>query len=228
MRLLLIDHGSCDPPATRVHAIRSGLASDGIEVLACGPASIPSLLGQTPDLHGIHLLDIAAANNVLLKAVRDGSATAFLAATAAIPPRLLGLLRETARQSIAEAVDGFDPDVILVLHAGIFADLAIETGVPVAVHVAAADLAAALGSEAVRDGVAAAIGSAEALAAEDADTAARLATDWLDAGDESLSAIEVWPVSDPVADPDTDPGTVASVVARIRSLCERALGRRQG
>jgi len=226
MRLLLIDHGSCDPPTTRVHPLRSRLASEGIDALVCGPASVSNLLGQTPGLHGIHLLDIAAANNVLLKAVRDGSAAAFLTAASAISPRLLGLLRETARQSIAEAVDGFDPEVILVLHAGILADLAIETGVPVAVHVAAADLAAATGSEAVRDSVAAAIGSAEAVAAEDAGTAARLAAEWLDDGEQSLSAIEIWPLSDP--DPDPDPGTDASIVGRIRSLCERALGRRQG
>ena len=61
MRLLLIDHGSCDPPTTRVHPLRSRLASEGFETLVCGPASVSNLLGQTPGLHGIHLLDIAAA-----------------------------------------------------------------------------------------------------------------------------------------------------------------------
>lgn len=86
MRLLLIDHGSCDPPTTRVHPLRSRLASEGIDALVCGPASVSNLFGQTPGLHAIHLLDIAAANNVLLKAVRDGSAAAFLTAASAISP----------------------------------------------------------------------------------------------------------------------------------------------
>ncbi|NBV47000.1 MAG: hypothetical protein EBR86_15540 [Planctomycetia bacterium] len=174
MRILLIDHGSCDPPATRVHGHRRGLEAAGVVAAACGPTSVPSLEVATPGLHGIHLHDIAAANRGFLQAVRQGGAGALLAATAILPPRLLGLVRETARQALAEAVDAVAPDAILVLHAGILADLAIETGVPVALHVAGGDLATAAAGPRVGDLVTAAIASAEWLGADSASTRAAL------------------------------------------------------
>ena len=198
MRLLLIDHGCCDPPDTRVHACCDHLTRLGAEPLACGPTSVPNLDAPTPGLHGIHLNAIAAANKIFLDAVHDGTPAAFLDATAGISPRLLGSVRETARQTIAEAVDAFDPDVIFVLHAGILADLAIETGVPVALHVGPADLAAAAKVPRIRDLVAAAIGSAETVIAEDQETATRLAEHRLERDDRAGAeppAIAVWPVA---------------------------------
>jgi len=161
IRVLLVDHGCCDPPATRVHALRRVLEAGGAVTAACGPTSVPALAASTPGLYGIHLHDIAAANRGFLAAVRDGSAAALLAATATLPPRLLGLVRETARQALAEAVDGLHPDVIFILHAGILADLAIETGVPVALQVVAGDLAAAAHGTRVDELVRAALASAE-------------------------------------------------------------------
>ncbi len=169
MRLLLIDHGSCDPPATRVHLHRRALEVAGVVAAACGPTSVPPLAMATPGLHGIHLHDIAAANHGFLDAVRDGGAAPLLAATATLPLRLLGLVRETARQALAEAVDAICPDAILVLHAGLLADLAIETGVPVALHVAVGDLAAAGVGTRVADLVSAAVASAEWLGADSAE-----------------------------------------------------------
>jgi len=216
MRILLIDHGCCDPPATRVHACREQLERLSAVPLACGPASVPSIEAQIPGLHGIHLHAIASASRIFLQAIHDGSPAAFLAATAAISPRLLGSVRETARQTIAEAVDAFDPDAIFVLHAGILADLAIETGVPVALHVAAGDLAIAAGAERIRDLVAAAIGSAEALFAEDEATAAAIAQDWLDQDDPS----ERRQAAVFAAGPDQ--------AAQILAACEQALARRRG
>lgn len=166
MRLLLVDHGCCDPPDTRVHRLRLELERSGVDATACGPSTVPSLAMPVPGLHGIHLHDVAAANRRFLAAVHDGSAAALLTATATLSPRLLGLVRETARQALAEAVDARSPDAILVLHAGILADLAIETGVPVALHVAAGDLAAAAAGHRVDALVAAAVGSAEWLGAD--------------------------------------------------------------
>lgn len=216
MRILLIDHGCCDPPATRVHACREQLERLGARPLACGPASVPSIEAQVPGLHGIHLHAIAAASRVFLGAIHDGSPAAFLSATAAISPRLLGSVRETARQAIAEAVDAFDPDAIFVLHAGILADLAIETGVPVAIHVAGGDLDIAGRSDRVRDLVAAALGSAEAVAAEDDATATAIARDWLDQDDAaSRPQVAVF-----AAGPDR--------VAGILAACEQAIARRRG
>lgn len=216
MRILLIDHGCCDPPATRVHACREQLERLGARPLACGPASVPSIEAQVPGLHGIHLHAIAAASRVFLGAIHDGSPAAFLSATAAISPRLLGSVRETARQAIAEAVDAFDPDAIFVLHAGILADLAIETGVPVAIHVAGGDLDIAGRSDRVRDLVAAALGSAEAVAAEDDATATAIARDWLDQDDAaSRPQVAVF-----AAGPDRAAGILAA--------CEQAIARRRG
>ena len=180
MRLLLLDHGCCDPPHSRVFRCRDWLLRERIDVLACGPASVSALEAPTPGLHGIHLRDIAAANRKFARAVRDGSPQSFLDITPTISAPLLGLVRETARQAIAEAVDGFDPAVILVLHAGIFADLAVETGVPVAIHVGPADLSAARQDERVHGLVSAALVSAEVVMAADATTERLLAAEWLD------------------------------------------------
>jgi hypothetical protein len=216
MRILLIDHGCCDPPATRVHACREQLERLGAVPLACGPASVPSIEAQVPGLHGIHLHAIAAASRVFLGAIHDGTPAAFLSATAAISPRLLGSVRETARQAIAEAVDAFDPDAIIVLHAGILADLAIETGVPVALHVGVGDLEVAGGSDRVRDLVAAALGSAEAVVAEDDASAAAIARDWLDAEDGyRRPQVAVF-------------AAVPEQAAQMLAACERALARRRG
>lgn len=189
MRLLLVDHGCCDPPHSRVFRCRDWLLPERIEVLACGPASVSALAAPTPGLHGIHLRDIAAANRTFARAVRDGTPQAFLDTSPTIPAPLLGLVRETARQAIAEAVDGFDPAVILVLHAGIFADLAVETGVPVAIHVGPADLPAARQDERVHALVAAALVSAEVVMAADATTERLLKAEWLDVAATNVGAV---------------------------------------
>jgi len=215
MRVLLVDHGCCDPPDTRVHACRTALTRLGAVPLALGPSSVSSLAAETPGLRGVHLRDIAAANKRFLRAVQDGSPAAFLAASATISPSLLGLVRETARQTIAEAVDAFEPDVIFVLHAGILVDLAIETGVPVALHVSGADLGAAATSERIRDLVISALSSVEALIATDGETADVLARDWLDRDEtDQLPACEVWPVG-------------AASAPAILAACERARDRRR-
>ena len=114
MRILLVDHGCCDHPHTRVHTLRAELGTLGVEANVCGPSSVPGLERQPAGMHGIHLHDVAAASRPLLAAVREGSAEAFLAAVGAVPARLLGLVRETARQTIAEATDSSDPDAIRV------------------------------------------------------------------------------------------------------------------
>lgn len=219
MRLLLIDHGCCDPPGTRVHALRAALRDHAVVAVACGPSSVPSLAEQPAGLHGIHLHDIAAANRRFLAAVRDGSPAAFLAATAVVSPGLLGLAREAARQTIAEAVDAVDPEAIFVLHAGILTDLAIETGIPVAVHVSLSDLAAADGAAAMRTLVAAAIGSCNAVVAADDATAAVLREHWLAAEGEwhePPEAIAVWPIGDECR------------AAAIAAACRDALAHRRG
>ena len=179
MRVLLIDHGSCDHPHTRVHGLRAGLEPLGIEAAVCGPSSVSGLEEQPRGMFAIHLRDVAAASRVFLAAVRDGSPEAFLTATADVPARILGLARETARQMIAEAVDVLYPDAIFVLHAGILTDLAVETGAPVVVHVAAADLAATEKRPSLRNLVAAAIGSSAVVVAADDAVAAAHAADWL-------------------------------------------------
>ena len=211
MRLLVIDHGCCDPPATRVHALREALRPLGVEAVACGPSSTPGLAEQPPGLCGIHFHDIAAANWRFLDAVRDGSAAAFVAATGGVSPSLLGLARETARRAIEEAVYTVDPEAIFVLHAGILAHLAIETGVPVALHVAAADLDAARGSALLEELMAATLGSVEAVSAADGETLRRLAAGWIDAP--AVAACEIWPATPDSAD-------------RILASCRRAIARR--
>ena len=219
MRLLIIDHGCCDYPAGRAHRCRRRLEELGDHAAVCGPSSVPNLVEQHPGMHGIHLNDIAAASRAFLAAVRDGSPEAFLSAVTAISPGLLGLVREAARQTIAEAVDSVDPEAIFVLHAGILTDLAIETGVPVAVHVAPSDLAAADGVAAMRTLVAAAIGSCNAVVAADADTAATLRSRWLAAEGERhepAEAIAVWPL-------DAD-----CRAAAIATACREALAHRHG
>lgn len=215
MRVLLVDHGCCDPPHTRAHVFRAGLGSLGIETAVCGPSSVPGLEEQTPGMYGIHLHDIAAASRTFLAAVREGTPEAFLAAVAGVPARLLGLVRETARQMIAEAADALYPDVIFVLHAGILADLAVETGAPVVVHVSAADLAAAADRPSLRRLVTAAIGSSEVVVAADDAVAGDLRSSWLGADAGDPSRCETWPAD-------------AGCPERIAAACGRALARRRG
>ena len=213
MRVLLIDHGCCDHDHTRVHQCRAALADVGVVAAVCGPSSVPRLEERHPGMYGIHLHAIAAASHRFLAAVRDGAAESLLAAIPLLPPRLLGSVRETARQLIAEAVDACDPEVIFVMHAGILTDLAVETGAPVAVHVTAADLDAAAGKPAIRALVARAIGSCEVVAAADEATAASLRADWLEA--EGVAAEDIWPLVPTAAD-------------RVAGVCRTAIARRRG
>jgi hypothetical protein len=215
MRVLLIDHGCCDPPHTRAHTLRAGLEAAGMAAAVCGPSTVPGLEQQAPGMHGIHLHDVAAASRPLLAAVRDGSAEAFQAAVAGVPARLLGLVRETARQMIAEAADVLFPDVIFVLHAGILADLAVETGAPVVVHVSLADLDAAARRPSLQRLVMAAIGSSEVVVAADDAVAEALRGPWLGAEFDAPGRGERWPVD-------------AGCAGLIAAVCGRALARRRG
>jgi len=212
MRVLLVDHGCCDPPTTRGHRYRAQLAQQGIEALICGPAETSPGL-PAGGLHRIDLQGMAAASPLLLHLLRDGTAQAFMQATGDLPGHLLGVVREAARQTLAAAVDAFDPDVIFVLHAGILADLAVETGAPVAVHVAHADVAQyrhAPPTQA-RELVAAALASAELVIAADDATAQELHQHWLD----DTPPLPVWPLEDGAGEP-------------IAAACRTALKRRQG
>jgi hypothetical protein len=213
MRLLLIDHGNCDHDHTRVHHCRAALGPLGIAAAVCGPSSIPQLEMQHADMYGIHLHAIAAASHRFLAAVRDGSAEALLAVVPLLSPRRVGLVRETARQLIAEAVDATDPDVIFVMHAGILTDLAVETGAPVVAHVSSSDLAAAAAKPLMRTLVGRAIGSCEAVVAADTATAAALQGGWLTVDDQTPQ--ETWPLAPESAD-------------RIAAICRTALARRRG
>ncbi len=213
MRILLVDHGCCDHPHTRAHAIRAELAAFGVRASVCGPSSVPSLERQPVGMHGMHLHDVAAASRPLLAAVREGTAEAFLTAVAAVPARLLGLVRETARQTLAEAADACDPDAIFVVHAGILADLAVETGAPVVVHVAATDLTATAARPSLRRLVAAAIGSSDGVVAADEAVADELRREWL-AGDAD-GRCEQWAFG---------PGAGR----RVMDACGRAAARRRG
>jgi len=215
MRILLIDHGCCDAPHTRVHRLRAGLEAGGDTVAICGPSTTPGLGGQPDGMHGIHLHDVAAASGRFLAAVRDGDAAAFLRAAAHVPARLLGLARETARQVIAEATDSSEPDAIFVWHAGILADLTVETGAPVVVHVSPVDLEAAAGRPSLRRLVARAIGSSDCIIAADAATAATLRTFWLGFETDESFRCEAWPAA----------GDMAPNVA---AACRAALDRRRG
>lgn len=215
MRILLIDHGCCDLPDTRIHRLRAGLEAIGMEVAVCGPSAVPGLEVRPPGLYGIHLHDVAAGSRAFLAAVRDGSAEAFLGAVADVKSRLLGLARETARQMIDEAADALYPDAIFVAHAGILTDLAVETGAPVVVHVSAVDLAAAAGRPSLRRLVGGAIGSSSLVVAADGDTAAALRREWIGADDDAARRIQVWPLD-------------AAAAPRIASACGLALARRRG
>lgn len=213
MRLLLVDHGSCDGPRTRGFRCRESLAREGIEALLCGPATVSPLEAATPGLHGIPLKAVAAGNRAFAAAVRDGDPDAFLRSSAGLPAALMGLVRETARQAMAEAVDGFCPDAILVLHAGIFADLAVETGLPVVIVASVADLASARRDERVCELVAAALASAEAIVPADDAAAAALAADWLD------EPAEAAPPAGPL-----DGAGVPALAAAVRRACRRRGG----
>jgi hypothetical protein len=212
MRVLLVDHDCCNPPTTRVHRYRAQLAQQGIEALICGPAEASHGL-PAGGLHHIDLQDMAAASPLLLHQLREGTAQAFLQATGDLPGHLLGVVRETARQTLAAAVDALDPDVIFVLHAGILADLAVETGAPVAVHVAHSDVARYRHTPPTqaRELVAAALASAELVIAADQATAQELRQHWLD---DTLS-LPIWPLEDGAGKP-------------IAAACRTALQRRRG
>ncbi|MEI6256048.1 MAG: hypothetical protein WCQ77_05305 [Planctomycetota bacterium] len=193
MRLLLIDHANCDHDHTPAHHYRAALGQLGITASVCGPASIPQLEQQHTGMYGIHLHAIAAASHDFLAAVRDGSAEEFLRVIPRLSPRLLGSIRETSRQLIAEALDATDPDVIFVLRAGILTDLAVETGAPVVVHVSQTDLAAAAAKPLMQKLVSRAIGSCEVVIAADAATADALRQNgWL--GNDASDQIEIWPL----------------------------------
>lgn len=216
MRILLIDHGCCDHPHTRIHRLREGLQAAGARVAVCGPSSLHGLDEQPAGMHGIHLHDVAAANRRFLAAVRDGTPEAFLAAVPGVPSRLLGLARETARHVIAEAADSLYPDAIFVLHAGILTDLAVETGAPVVVHVADADLRAAAARPSLRRLVTAVLGSSDGIVAADPETATALRHGWL--GDDATEAArcQTWPID------------VSDAASRVAAACAAALARRRG
>ncbi len=216
MRILLIDHGCCDPPHARVHRLREGLEAAGASVAVCGPSSLHGLDEQPAGMHGIHLHDVAAANRKFLAAVQDGGPEAFLAAVADVPSRLLGLARETARQMIAEAADALYPDAIFVLHAGILTDLAVETGAPVVVHVATADLEAASGRPSLKRLVRSVLGSCDGIVAADPPVAESLRRDWLGGDAEQCLRCETWPIDG------------ADAAARVAGACAAALARRRG
>ena len=214
MRILLVDHGCCDHPHTRIHSLRTALEATGCTVAVCGPSTVNAFEEQPPGMHGIHLHDVAAASREFLAAVRDGSPDAFLRATASVPSRVLGLARETARQMVAEAADAIFPDAIFVLHAGILADLAVETGAPVVVHVSATDLEAAASRPSLKRLVLAAIGSSDRVVATDEAVAATLA-EWLGDDAEARSRREIWPFDETAA-------------PRVAEACRVALARRRG
>jgi len=214
MRILLVDHGCCDPPRTRIHELCSSLEAAGCTIAICGPSTVNAFEEQPSGMHGIHLHDVAAASREFLAAVREGSPEAFLRATAHVPSRVLGLARETARQMVAEAADAIFPDAIFVLHAGILADLAVETGAPVVVHVSAADLEAAAARPSLKRLVLAALGSSDRVIAADDAVAATLA-DWLGDDAETRSRREIWPFDEAAA-------------PRVTEACRLALARRRG
>ena len=213
MRVLLIDHGCCDHDHTRVHRCRAALADAGVASMVCGPSSVPRLEEHQPGMFGIHLHAIAAASHRFLAAVQEGSPESLLAAVPLLSPRLLGSVRETARQLIAEAVDACDPDAIFVMHAGILTDLAVETGAPVAVHVSRADLDAAAARPAMRTLVARALGSCELVAAADAAVADALHAGWLEP--DAITAADVWPLAPESA-------------GHMAAACRTAVVRRRG
>jgi len=216
MRILLIDHGCCDHPHTRVHRLREGLEALGTRVVVCGPSSLHGLDEQPAGMHGIHLHDIAAANRRFLAAVQAGAPEAFLAAVAEVPSRLLGLARETARQVIAEAADALYPDAIFVLHAGILTDLAVETGAPVVVHVADADLRAAAARPSLRRLVLSVLGSSDGIVAADPETSTTLRQHWIRDEADQRTRCETWPID------------VSDAAARAAAACAAALARRRG
>ncbi|MFN9368244.1 MAG: hypothetical protein ACK6CT_05690 [Planctomycetia bacterium] len=215
MRILLVDHGRCDDPASRSHVLRAGLEAIGMEVAVCGPSRLPGLEGRSPGMYGIHLHDVAAGSRLFLAAVRDGSAEALLGAVADVKSRLLGLARETARQAIDEAADALYPDAIFVAHASILTDLAAETGAPVVVHVAAGDLTATAGRPSLRRLVGRAIGSSTVVVAADDDTAATLRRDWMEDAVDAGRRLQVWPLG-------------ADAAPRIAAACGLAVAYRRG
>ena len=100
------------------------------------------------------------------------------------------------------------------MHAGILTDLAVETGAPVVVHVAAADLQAAAGRPSLKRLVLAAIGSSDRVVAADEAVATAL-SQWLGEDADMQSRRETWPIDEAAA-------------ARVAAACRLALARRRG
>ena len=128
----------------------------------------------------------------------------------AVEPDELAAARESARRAIDLAVDREDPEVILVLHAGVIADLAVETGVPVVVHVALIDLEAVGGDGPIRDLVASSLGSADVLAAADTATRRRLVAEGWTSDEDDVRLV-------PTGD-----------AKKLIAACRRAIDRRHG
>ena len=100
----------------------------------------------------------------------------------------------------------------------ILTDLAIETGIPVAVHVSLTDLAAAGSRQSMRDFITSSLGSCNAIVAADVATAELLGQEWLSIDSQALDAaasrVEVWPL---------EHGSATAML----SLCHRVLDRRR-
>lgn len=161
------------------------------ENVSCGHPTAERLAAQ-----GVHVI-VAEASSV------------FPQQAARLSDAQLAVAREAARQAVSRAVDGDCPDVILVLHAGAIADLAVETGVPLVVHAAIADLESA-GDGIIRELVASSLGSADVVLADDAATESALRRDgWVPHDAE----IEIVSRSD---------------AARLVAACRRAGDRRTG
>jgi hypothetical protein len=80
MRILLIDHGCCDHPHTRIHRLREALVAAGASVAVCGPSSLHGLDEQPTGMHGIHLNDIAAANHPDIRRIKFNHVQSAVAA----------------------------------------------------------------------------------------------------------------------------------------------------
>jgi hypothetical protein len=225
MHLLLLDQHPCGLPGSLATGLCERLRRDGQKVSLCRPVieqkHVPAVnRGEARD-HGIDWpipLDAGSPS-----AGPEQAWARFLqslgrppmsltAAAAALPEALQGTLRERIRKAVTAAVDGSDVDAIFVAQAGLLLEFAIETGPPVAVHAGATDLLAMRQPGRLREIAAAALGSCDLIAADDASTADELTRDWIEADPER--PVEVWPLAD---SPE-----------RIVAACRTALARRFG